>query len=305
MVLDEVITGNNLIELRKLPSESVHAVITDPKYNKEFRYGEDSEGNPIRDNLPKLEYIEECRLWINECARVLMRGGAFVIIIDVENSHYLRILLERAGLELRNEIPWQYGFGEQTIQKYARCHATVLYYYKPGAPFTFNSKAILVPSDRQTIYNDKRASPEGKVPPDIFSIPLDKMKEPSISDIQLDAKGDNPLGDVWKVRRVFGTSKERIPGANTQLPEKLILRIVKALTNKGDVILDPHCGVGTVPYIAHLMGRHFITMELNPLIAQYARKRIKSNLQRHLNHSLPSSSKPEDPNLLRFFPSKK
>ena len=48
----------------------------------------------------------------------------------------------------------------------------------------------------------------------------------------------------------------------TQKPISLLERIIKASSNEGDVVLDPFCGTFTTGYVAKLLGRGFIGIEI-------------------------------------------
>ena len=61
----EVILGDCLREMQKLPTESVDLIVTDPPYNLSKDYGNN------KDNLKANEYIEFSRSWLKECKRVL------------------------------------------------------------------------------------------------------------------------------------------------------------------------------------------------------------------------------------------
>jgi DNA modification methylase len=255
-ILNIVTDGDSLLLLPRVPSNSIDCIITDPKYNIGVNYGAG-----IKDNLPIEEYVAECKLWILECERVLKVGGTIIIIINVENSHRLRNLLDLVRLDYRNVISWRYTFGQAQKEKFTPSHADILYYVK-GDTFTFNYQAVLTPSDRQKKYHDKRAAEEGKVYGDVWDIPLDDQR-------------DAPASDVWTFPRVTGNSKERVKGSHNQLPEELVRRLVLALTNKGDIVLDPFCGTGTIPKVAKHHARQFITFERNPDRAEQARKRLR------------------------------
>ena len=60
-----------------------------------------------------------------------------------------------------------------------------------------------------------------------------------------------------------------------QKPEKLIERIVKASSKKGDLVLDPFCGVGTTAAVCKKLKRNFIGFEINEKYIGYANERLK------------------------------
>ena len=80
-------------------------------------------------------------------------------------------------------------------------------------------------------------------------------------------------------RTNFNRSKEWT-NYPTQKPLALLERIIKASSNKGDMVLDPFCGCATTCVAAEHMGRKWIGIDLSPLSAQLVVKRIsrKRNL---------------------------
>ena len=107
---------------------------------------------------------------------------------------------------------------------------------------------------------------------------------------QFNKKGKNP-GDVWgDIKQLTYKSKELVDRKvlNTvQKPERLIERMVRASSNKGDIVLDPFCGVGTVPAICLKSGRKFIGFEQNKSFVSKTKKRLKAELN-HLQLSFIS-----------------
>ena len=60
--------------------------------------------------------------------------------------------------------------------------------------------------------------------------------------------------------------------------------IIKVASNKGDFVLDPFCGIGTVPLQADFLGRNGVGVDLNPYAytiarAKFHRKSEKQQLQ--------------------------
>jgi hypothetical protein len=136
---------------------------------------------------------------------------------------------------MRNWIIWHYTFGQQTKTKFARAHTHIFYFVNDQTNFIFNDYAVRVPSDRQLIYNDKRANPAGKMPDDVWS----------------------------GFPRVCGTFKERAGWHPCQMPESLLKRIIAASSNPGDCVLDPFSGSGTTAAAAYQLGRSHVGIEIS------------------------------------------
>jgi len=60
----------------------------------------------------------------------------------------------------------------------------------------------------------------------------------------------------------------------TPKPEKLIERVLKLATNKGDLVLDSFLGSGTTAAVAHKMGRNYIGIEMGEHAYTHCKKRL-------------------------------
>lgn len=60
-------------------------------------------------------------------------------------------------------------------------------------------------------------------------------------------------------------------------PPKLVEPCVLATSRRGDLVLDPFAGAGTVGLVCDRLGREFVGFELNPEYAEMARRRIESD----------------------------
>lgn len=90
--------GDCLQVLRDMPSESVHAVVTDPPYGISFM------GNRWDYDVPPVE------VWA-ECLRVLKPGGHLLSFAGTRTQHRMAVRIEDAGFDIRDVIAWVYGSG--------------------------------------------------------------------------------------------------------------------------------------------------------------------------------------------------
>ncbi len=190
---------------------------------------------------------------------MLTPTGACWIFINDENVSELDVAAKAAGFYKRSHVIWHFSFGQSLKTKLSRSHVHLLYYVKTPTAVgaVFNRDDVLVPSMRQLVYKDKRASAEGKTPDDVWVISSRMYPE-----------GFQPDGDTWAESRVCGTFHEKGETPN-QLPEILVGRIIKLCSRPGDTVLDPFLGSGTVCAVAKKLGRKCIGFELN---AEYALK---------------------------------
>jgi DNA modification methylase len=90
-----------------------------------------------------------------------------------------------------------------------------------------------------------------------------------------DAKGI-PLQDVWTdITPIHSLGAERL-GYPTQKPLALLDRIIKASSNKGDVVFDPFCGCGTAVYAASLNQRTWVGCDIAILSVRIVRDVLRA-----------------------------
>lgn len=88
-----------------------------------------------------------------------------------------------------------------------------------------------------------------------------------------DSKGVQ-VGTWWDdISMIRGWSSEK-SGYNTQKPESLLERIIKASSNEGDLVADFFLGSGTTAAVAHKLGRRWIGCDLGRFAIHTSRKRL-------------------------------
>ena len=84
-----------------------------------------------------------------------------------------------------------------------------------------------------------------------------------------------PLQTVWTdIRPIHNLSAERL-GYPTQKPLPLLERIIRASSNKGDVVLDAFCGCGTALVAAEQLGRRWIGIDISPTACRVMADRLE------------------------------
>jgi len=256
--------GDCIKLMRKIDRGSVDLVFADPPFNIGYDYDE------YDDRQDDQKYLDWCRDWIGEVHRVLKPDGTFWLAIGDEYAAELKIAAQRkVGFTTRSWVIWYYTFGVNCKKKFSRSHAHLFHFVKDEQQFTFNADdpAIRVPSARALVYGDKRANPKGRLPDDTWIL--------RPQDFQSDAYGFTPEQDTWFFSRVAGTFKERRGFHGCQMPEQLLGRIIRACSNKGDLVLDPFAGSGTTVAVAKKLGRNYLGCELSSDYVEYATDRLE------------------------------
>jgi len=238
--LDRIICGDCIEVLDKAREPFADLIFADPPFNIGYKY------DKYYDKVKSKNYITWTREWMQACQKVLKPDGSFYIAIGDDYAANVKLIADELGLFMRNWIIWYYTFGQQAKNKFSRSHTHIFYFVQDKKNFTFNDYAVRVPSDRQLLYNDKRANPKGKMPDDVWS----------------------------QFSRVCGTFKERAGWHPCQMPEELLKKIISASSNKPDLVLDPFSGSGTTAAAALQLGRHYTGIEISEQYVEKARERL-------------------------------
>ena len=267
-----VILGENLSVMTALLPEyegSVNLIYADPPFftNRKFPArvgrGEDSR-EPSRWKLAEgyldswagldsyLQFLYE-RLTV--MYRLLAPNGTLYLHLDWHADAYARLILDEVfGAEnFINEIIWAYHGPSPIKTAFNRKHDTILSFAK-NKNYIFNADAVREPYNQNTVntFRSSRKAGFGKVPD------LERGKVPE---------------DWWYFPVVARLHNERT-GYPTQKPEALLERIIRASSNKGDLVADLFCGSGTTALVAARNGRRFITCDTSERAVQTARSRL-------------------------------
>jgi adenine-specific DNA-methyltransferase len=82
------------------------------------------------------------------------------------------------------------------------------------------------------------------------------------------------ISDFWDDVDVINSMADEYQGYNTQKPEALLERIIKASSNEGDLVADFFCGSGTTAAVAEKLGRKWIATDLGKFAIHTTRKRL-------------------------------
>jgi site-specific DNA-methyltransferase (adenine-specific) len=244
---NQVIAGDCIEQLQKLPAGCVDLVFADPPFNIGYKY------DVYDDQKSVSEYLDWSRQWMKEVQRVLAPSGTFWLAIGDDFVAELKVLAHRdIGFHLRNWVIWYYTFGVHCTKKFTRSHTHLIYFVQDQESFTFNDAEIRVPSARQLVYGDKRANPQGRLPDDTWILRPQDVPESFQAE-----------GDTWYFPRVAGTFKQRAGFHGCQMPEQLLGRILTACSHPGDLVLDPFSGSGSTLVVAKKLNRTFLGFELS------------------------------------------
>lgn len=232
----ELYKGDCLELLKQTKSNTYDLIFADPPFNLNKFYLSN-----YNDNVSQNDYLNWCYDWIDECIRVLKKGGSlFIWNIPKWNSFLSNYLNNR--LLFRHWITADIKFSLPISSKLYPSHYSLIYYTK-GKPKTFK--------------------------PDRMPMQVCKKCHSDLKDYGGYKNKMNPLGinltDVWYDIPPVRHSKYKKRKEANELTIKLLDRVIEMSSEPGDLIFDPFGGSGTTYVVAEIKERKWHGIELGPL----------------------------------------
>jgi site-specific DNA-methyltransferase (adenine-specific) len=244
--LDQVIIGDCIEVMNRLPERCVDLIFADPPYNLQLQQ------ELYRPNLTRVDAVDDewdrfesfeaydqfTTAWLTAARRVLKDTGTLWVIGTYHNIFRIGKILQDLGFWILNDIIWVKTNPMPNFRgvRFTNAHETLIWAQKhQGKPYTFN-------------YADLKA-----------------------------LNDDLQMRSDWYIPLCTGKERLRVNGAKahaTQKPEALLMRVLLATTKPGDVVLDPFLGTGTTAAVAKRLGRRWMGIERDPQYAALAEQRI-------------------------------
>lgn len=196
---------------------------------------------------------------------LLAPHGCVVVHVDPKTSHYVKVLADEIFGDdaFASEIVWRYRRWPSKTPNFQRVHDVLLRYRKdPKAKPRWNTPyEPLAPSTIATWGTTKQRA--------VFEKDGRRARSSATDE---PTKGV-PMGDVWDIGVIAPISRERT-GYPSQKPETLLERLVTALSDPGEIVLDPYAGSGTTLAVAARLGRTFVGIDQSDVAFDVATKRL-------------------------------
>lgn len=230
--------------MRMLPDQSVDVIVTSPPYWKGFEY--EAYFNSYK------QYLDWCKVWMNECKRVLKPNGTFYLNVINDSEITIRAfeLMEMATREMMFKL-----------------HDTIIWYR----------------------YNQQPANTTRQLTNQCEYIFMLRHTSANVELNKADAYDKNPhifetknLGNVWKIpfnsgkRSVssFGRKETKSKWGHSGFPLELPETCILLSSKEGDVVLDMFMGSGTTAVACINTNRNYIGFELSKEYCEIAEQRI-------------------------------
>ncbi len=244
-IRNKILQGDALVELMKMPDESIDCIIADPPYKisqegkviyrgiKKYKWERNTNigfdfGKWDRQWESDENFFEWVELWFKECVRVMKKKAWIYIFFDKQKTGIFDLYL---------------------APKY-KIKARIIYIWVKTNP---------VPSFRKVNWNS------------------------GTEHIWVGSKGDSKLKNFFDQKlmsnyflspNASAYSKTEHP---TEKPETLIARLVRVNTNEGDTVLDLFSGSGTTAVVCKRLKRNFCSVEISEEYIKIAKKRLLQN----------------------------
>ena len=264
---DEILQGDCIAEMARLPDKSVDMIFADPPYN--LQLGGDlfrPEGGKVDacdDHWDKFDsfaaYDRFTSAWLAEARRILKDNGTIWVIGSYHNIFRVGSLLQDASFWILNDVIWRKSNPMPNFRgtRFTNAHETLIWAAKDEkARYTFNYRAMKALNDDLQMRSD-------------WVLPI--------------CSGQERVKD-----------EDGVKAHPTQKPEALLYRILLACTKPGDVVLDPFFGTGTTGAVARRLGRRWIGIEREPSAQTLACQRRLESVRKLPGATIPlSTSRPK------------
>lgn len=243
----KIIKGDAIQALQTIPDGSVDLVFVDPPYN----IGKNFSGLKDKWNNDE-DYLNWSYQWIDLCIAKLKKTGSIYIMTSTQFMPYFDIYI-RKKLSILSRIVWSYdSSGVQAKKYYGSLYEPILFCVKDKNNYTFNSNEILVEAKTGA---KRKLIDYRKAIPTVYN----SQKVP---------------GNVWNFSRVRYRMEE-YENHPSQKPIALLERIIKASSNENDIILDPFSGTFTTSYVAKVLKRKSIGIEIQEEYVKIGLRRLE------------------------------
>jgi len=209
-------------------------------------------------------------MYENLCAikSVMSDEASIYVHLDWNIGHYVKILMDEIFGEenFKNEIIWYYynKMPDKRKPLFTRSHDTIFFYsLANNEDITFN---LLTEKRQASVKQLVRKKVDGKM--------INARDEDG--NVMYRITDERTLDDIWRIAMLQPAGQDEPLEYNTQKPEELLERVIKASSNEGMLVADFFAGSGVTAAVAHKLGRRFITCDIGINSIEITRDRLKN-----------------------------
>lgn len=298
-MLDKLICEDSIAFLKKIESETVHAIISDIPYgigceewdilhkNTNSAYGGSSRAQNIAGDIFKRrgkplngwssadrnisrEYYNWCSSWASDCLRVLKPGASSFIFAGRRYAHQCICALEDAGFTFKDMLAWE----KQTAAQRAQ-HLSAIYERRNDIQnknqWNGWRVANIRPLFEPILWFQKPYKIGTTIADNVLLHGVGAWNENALNEYNMHDIIQKKFSNILKVEF---TSEDR--GKHiAQKPLQLLELLISLVTIENQTILDPFMGSGTTCVAAKRLKRHYIGIDIDKNCVAIARHRLK------------------------------
>ena len=244
----EILHGDSITCMDKLPPKSVQLVFADPPYNLQLKQQlyrpNNTKVDGVDDDWDKFSsasaYDDFTAAWLTACRRVMADDATIWVIGSYHNIFRVGKIMMDLGFWVLNDVQW----------------------YKTNPMPNF--RGVRFTNATETLIWAKKSEQQKR-----YTFNHQVMKQ---------LNGGKQMTSVWHIPLCTGS--ERIKNAegkkahSTQKPEELLKRVILSSSREGDVVLDPFLGSGTTSAVAKKLNRSSIGIEREAAYVELSRTRL-------------------------------
>ena len=243
--------GNPQHVLKLMAEDQAQLAIHDPPYNV-----------AAFDKMSLDAYVQWCQVWVSHTFSALTEDASLYVWLGADQNNGFQPLPDfilmmrdhafspRSMITMRN----QRGYGTQ--KNWMAVRQELLYYIKGKPKFNIEAEYTDIPKILRGYYK--------------------KVNGKTTENLERSRSDTIRAGNVWvDIQQVFYRMEENVSGCYAQKPIKCIDRIIRASSSPGDLIIDYFAHSGTTLIAADLLGRKCYTLDVDPIYAEIAIRRLE------------------------------
>lgn len=208
------------------------------------------------------EYIAWCKQWIDNTRVALTQNSSLYIWLGADQTAEFQplpdfmIMMRGTTFKPRSLITMRNQRGYGTQKNWMAVRQELLYYIQGEPVFNVEAEYTDIPKILRGYYKEVN----GKVTENFA-----RSKSMNIR-----------AGNVWvDIQQIFYRMEENVNGCYAQKPLKSAERIIRASSEKNDLVIDFFCHAGTTLLAAEMSDRRCYTVDIDPVYCEIAIRRLE------------------------------
>lgn len=295
-LLDSVIKGDCVDELKNIPMEAIHMIASDIPYGIAAEHWDvlhdntnsallgsspaqemagaifRTRGKPINgwseaDRAIPAQYQQWVSTWAPEWFRILKPGGSAFVFAGRRFAHRCVSAMEEAGFSLKDMLAWERPRAAHRAQRLSEV------FRRRGDTASARrwdgwKLGNLRPTFEPILWFVKPYTIGATLADNMLQHGLGAYNDAAFSRYNERSENVLRLGPALGEGRLHPTQK----------PVRLMQALIELASQPGQIVLDPFAGSGTTAVAAALLDRRYIAIEREPEYVDAARKRLASEL---------------------------